>query len=37
VAAFRAAVAGGEAMPTQTLLGSMAATIRAAAGIGGHD
>ena len=35
VAAFRAAVAGGEAMPTETLLGSMAATIRAAAGTGG--
>jgi predicted dehydrogenase len=34
VAAFRSAVTGGEAMPTETLLGSMAATIRAGAGTG---
>jgi hypothetical protein len=32
-AAFRRAVTGGEAMPTETLLASMAATLRAAAGI----
>jgi predicted dehydrogenase/threonine dehydrogenase-like Zn-dependent dehydrogenase len=37
VAAFRRAVTGGEAMPTVTLLGSMAATISAAAGTGGRD
>jgi predicted dehydrogenase/threonine dehydrogenase-like Zn-dependent dehydrogenase len=34
VRAFRRAVTGGEAMPTQTLLATMAATIRAAAGTG---
>jgi hypothetical protein len=31
VAAFRAAITGGDAMPTETLLATMAATIRAAA------
>jgi predicted dehydrogenase/threonine dehydrogenase-like Zn-dependent dehydrogenase len=37
VTAFRQAVTGGEAMPTETLLDSMAATIRAAGRTGGHD
>ena len=36
-AAFRQAVAGGPAMPTETLLATMRATIQAAAGTGGHD
>ena len=37
VAAFRAAVAGGPAMPTEPLLATMRATIQAAVGTGGHD
>ncbi len=36
-AAFRQAVAGGPAMPTETMLATMRATIQAAAGTGGHD
>ena len=35
--AFRQAVAGGPAMPTETMLATMRATIQAAAGAGGHD
>lgn len=35
--AFRQAVAGGPAMPAETMLATMRATIRAAAGTGGHD
>ena len=37
VAAFYEAVTGGDAMPTEALLGSMAATIRAAVGTGCRD
>ena len=37
VAAFRQAVTGGEPMPTDTMLASMAATIRAASGTGSRD
>ena len=36
-AAFRQAVADGPAMPTETMLATMRATIQAAAGTGGHD
>ena len=36
-AAFRQAVAGGPAMPTEKMLATMRATIQAAAGAGGHD
>jgi hypothetical protein len=35
--AFRHAIAGGPAMPTESLLASMRATIQAAAGACGHD
>ena len=35
-AAFRQAVAGGAAMPTEAMLATMRATIRAAGGTGGH-
>ena len=35
--AFRQAAAGGPAMPTETMLATMRATIRAAAGTGSHD
>jgi predicted dehydrogenase len=35
--AFRQAVAGGPAMPTETMLATMRATIQAAAGICSHD
>jgi hypothetical protein len=37
VASFRTAVTGGASVPTETLLGTMRATIQAASRLGSHD